>query len=89
MAAAPVGNRGGARIEGGPRQARPTIAFVFCTWAVPESLYVRVARSPEPEPVFRQACPRQYRRGLCSRVDEQERGLFQAFGLFASHIFRK
>src|SRR3954453_4837597 len=89
MAATPVRDRRGPHIKGGPRQTGPTIAAVLCTWAVAEPLYVRVARSPEPEPVIRQSCPRQYRRGLCMRADEQERGLFHAFRLLACEIFRK
>jgi hypothetical protein len=89
MAATLVGGGGGAGIKGGPRQTGSTIALVLCTWAVAEPLYVRVARTPEPERVFRNPGACQHCGGICPRADDQGRGLFQDFRLFACEIFRR
>src|ERR1051325_11860276 len=91
MAAASHWMRSGARIVRGPRQTRATIAFVVATRAPAEPLDVRGAWRPKPEPIFRQsyACPRQHRRGLLPRADDEHGGLFQSLRLFGAEPFRR
>src|SRR5947209_6714252 len=88
MAATSV-RRGGARILGGPRQTGPAVARVIVTPAGAASRYVYRARTPEPAPVIRYPFARQHRPGLFPRADDQERGLFQGFRLFARETFRR